>query len=95
MDFFSQFKDLTKNINIESESRRRKGFRIGDDMCKLLKENAGMKRLPGPGHRRFPDGLSVGFYSNACSDPQWYDTELRGPANVCCDRKTGLYESCP
>ena len=90
-----QFSVILKKVNMESGSRQRKGFRIGDDLCKTLKDDAGMKRLPGPGHRRFPDGIAVGFYSNACTDTAWYDTELRAPDNVCCDRKSVLYDKCP
>ena len=78
-----------------SGSRKRPGFRIGDDLCATLKEDAKVVRLPGPGHPRFPEGLEVGFYYNVCSDSKWYDTQLRAPTNVCCKRKTKLYEDCP
>ena len=48
-----------------------------------------------PGHPRFPKGLQIGFYYNVCTDKTWYDTELRGPKNVCCKPRTKKFAGCP
>ena len=64
-------------------------------MCSLLKNVGKMRRLPGPGHPRFPEGLPIGFYYNICTDSTWYDTETRAPGNVCCKRKSAKFEWCP
>ena len=47
------------------------------------------------GHPRFPKGLQIGFYYNVCTDKTWYDTELRGPKNVCCKTRTKKFAGCP
>ena len=47
------------------------------------------------GHPRFPKGLTIGFYYNVCTDTKWYDTELRGPKNVCCKPRTKKFAACP
>lgn len=79
-----------------SPSRKNPGSTIGNDLCKTLKEDAKMKRLPGPNHPKFPDGVPVGFYYNICTDTTWYDTELRVPTGVCCkDRKKWTNYPCP
>merc|ERR1712038_1484670 len=88
------FRVILTKVQMESGSRKRPGKRIGDDLCSILKDKAKMKRLPGPGHPRFPDGLEIGFYYNVCTDKSWYDTELRAPVRVCCKRPK-LYEACP
>merc|ERR1711994_434580 len=88
------FRVILTKVQMESGSRKRPGTRIGADLCSILKDKAKMKRLPGPGHPRFPDGLEIGFYYNVCTDKSWYDTELRAPVRVCCKRPK-LYEACP
>merc|ERR1712141_773737 len=61
------FRVILTKVKMESGSRKRSGKRIGDDLCSILKDKAKMKRLPGPGHPRFPDGLEIGFYYNVCT----------------------------
>jgi len=43
------FKFILKGVSFDSGSRQRQDASIGDDLCKLLKEEGKMKRLPGPG----------------------------------------------
>ena len=69
---------------------------IGDDLCDILKNDAKMKRLPGPKHPKFKTGVQVGFYYSICENSAWYDSELRGNAAVCCeDRKLWKNTPCP
>ena len=89
-----QFALILKKVDVTSPSRKNKGNTIGDDLCLVLKPE--MKRLPGPGHPRFPKGVPVGFYYNTCTDSAWYDTELRVPDGVCCkDRNLWKNTPCP
>ena len=82
------------SYNTKSIANKGKGS-IGDDLCFVLKDKGNMRRLPGPGHPRFPDGLPIGFYYNVCTDTAWYDTEMRSPGNICCNRKSGKFKLCP
>ena len=96
--FFSQFQFnfFLKQLSYNTKSIANKGKgSIGDDLCFLLKEKGNMRRLPGPGHPRFPDGIPIGFYYNVCTDTAWYDTEMRSPGNICCNRKSGKFKLCP
>ena len=81
---------------MRSPSRRNKGNTIGDDLCQTLK-NAGMKRVPGPGHPnpKFVDGIQVGFYYNVCTDSSWYHTGLDVNEKACCTKRTWKNERCP
>lgn len=94
-----QFEFILTKIDINTSSRKKstpEDNTVGDDLCDILKNDAGMKRLPGPNHPKFKTGVAVGFYYNVCTDTKWYDSELRGDDNICCkNRKLWKNTPCP
>ena len=95
-----QFEIILSKIDINTKSRKKSTpatNTVGDDLCDILKNDAGMKRLPGPNHPKFKNGVPVGFYYNVCTDTKWYDSELRSTkGNICCkDRKLWKNTPCP
>ena len=75
---------MSGKVTWESESPKRGApYRMGDDLCELVSNKTKIRSLP---NRRFRKGLTVGFYYNSCGEKTWYDTEMRMPMNVCCDR---------
>ncbi|TRY72302.1 hypothetical protein TCAL_03423 [Tigriopus californicus] len=76
------FNKVKSKITWRTPSKKRSGFNVGDDLCALVKKEAGIRKLP---NKRFPRGLEVGFYYNYCSDITWYDTGNRIKTNLCCD----------
>ena len=91
-----QFTLMGKGVTYESKSRfRGDPYTIGDDICRHLKLKAGIKVMPP--NRRFPQGVPIGMYYNLCGRREWLDTDIRIPANVCCQKRNpdNLYEKCP
>jgi len=91
------FNQLSTKITYETDSiyqvRADEGFKIGDDICALLKRDHGFKNVGGEISGRAPEGLEIGFYYNSCGQKPWYDTTLRHPEGPICCRK-GRYLSC-
>ena len=94
-----QFEFILTKIDINTSSRKKstpEDNTVGDDLCEILKNDAGMKQLPGPNHPKFKTGVPVGFYYNVSTDTKWYDSELRGGTPICCkDRKLWKNTLCP
>merc|ERR1712227_1057905 len=65
------------------KDRRAEGFSIGDDICQFLKVNV---KAPFVGKRskKFPEGLNIGMFSNACGDKTWTNSENDYGDRICC-----------
>jgi len=74
------------------QERADKGVRLGDDICRLVKEKV-KAPFVGAKSRKFPRGLQVGMYTNGCGSSSWVDTGDRHPERVCCSR--GKLAECP
>jgi len=68
------------------------GYSMGDDICQLIKEKV---KAPFVGRRskKFPKGLQIGMYSNACGTAKWEDTKDRHQERICCAK--GRHVECP
>jgi len=73
------------------KDRRAEGFSIGDDICQFLKVNV---KAPFVGKRskKFPEGLNIGMFSNACGDKTWTNSENDYGDRICC--RAGKYYAC-
>lgn len=55
-----QFNKVKSKITWRTPSKKRPGFSVGDDLCALVKKEAGIRKLP---NKRFPQGLEVGIFN--------------------------------
>jgi len=70
---------------------RDKGLSIGDDICRFIKDKIKAPFVGGKS-KKFPDGLQIAMFSNACGDEEWTNSESYHGEKVCC--KTGEYIPC-
>merc|ERR1712110_589493 len=78
--------------SIKKGKNKIEGHTMGDDICGLVKEKV---KAPFVGRRskKFPKGLQIGMYSNACGTDKWEDTKDRHPERICCAK--GRHAECP
>ena len=69
---FSQFSNKLslKDPSIRKENRD-KGSTIGNDICGFLKRNVKAPFVGGKKSKKFPEGLEISMFSNACGDETW------------------------
>merc|ERR1711876_157294 len=53
---------------------RDKGLSIGDDICRFIKDKIKAPFVGGKS-KKFPDGLQIAMFSNACGDEEWTNSE--------------------
>merc|ERR1711934_683020 len=68
-----------------------KGSTIGNDICKYIKDSIKAPFVGGKS-KKFPEGLQIGMFSNACGDAEWRNAEKYHKEKVCC--KAGEYRPC-
>nr|AGN29691.1 hypothetical protein [Acartia pacifica] len=73
------------------KERKEAGFSMGDDICNTLKEKGVL--YAGNKSKRFPEGMTLGFFSNTCANVKWEDTGKRHPEKICCAK--GTHVDCP
>merc|ERR1711936_993835 len=89
------FSKLTNKLSLSDPSinkkRRGLGMSIGDDSCGYLKLKV---KIPfvGAKSKKFPKGLEIGMFSNACGVKKWHATGLKHGEKVCC--RAGEYKPC-
>jgi len=91
------FSKFTTSLSLSDPSlekeRRIKGDSIGDDVCGFLKLKAKSPYVGVPKSRKFPAGLDIAMFSNACGKNEpWIMTGLKHREKVCC--RNGRYRPC-
>lgn len=51
---------------------------------RFLKENVKAPFVGGTKSRKFPEGLHLGIFSNACGDQKWTNTGVFHKEKLCC-----------
>ena len=59
-----------KDPSIRKENRE-KGSTIGGDICGYIKKKIKAPFVGGRRSKKFPEGLQIGMFSNACGDDEW------------------------
>jgi len=76
--------------SIRSKNRE-KGSTIGNDICRYVKKEVKAPFVGGKS-KKFPDGLKIGMFSNACGDETWQNSGKYHSETLCC--KGGNYYNC-
>jgi len=74
------------------KANREKGSTIGNDICGYIKDSIKAPFVGGKRSKKFPEGLQIGMFSNACGDDEWTNAESYHKEKVCC--KAGKYIPC-
>jgi len=84
-NLFSQFSNKLslKDPSIRKENRD-KGSTIGNDICGFLKRNVKAPFVGGKKSKKFPEGLEISMFSNACGDETWKNSGYHHNEKVCC-----------
>jgi len=89
------FGKFSNSLSLSDPSIRKKnrdaGSTIGNDICGYIKDRIKAPFVGGKS-KKFPDGLVIGMFSNACGDAEWQNSEKYHKEKVCC--KAGKYIPC-
>merc|ERR1712183_301884 len=90
------FRKFTTTLTLSDPSlrkvRREEGSTIGNDICRYVKENVKAPFVGGRKSKKFPEGLEIGMFSNACGANIWTNAGEVHSEKLCC--VVGKYVPC-